>query len=77
VMDGIESVRRLRAHEKDLECNSEDDCPRRQLIVGISANSDLDTKNEALEVGMDDFLGKPVSIEALRVICSRYGVMLL
>ena len=74
-MDGIESARRLRAHEKEIK-GGDDNPSQRQLIIGISANSDLDTKNEALRAGMDDFLSKPVSMDTLRLLCAGHGVTL-
>ena len=36
-----------------------------QLIFGVSANSDQETMQEAFEAGVDDFLGKPFTIDAL------------
>ena len=38
---------------------------RRQLIVGMSANIDLHTRQQALLCGMDDFLPKPFSVDAM------------
>jgi PleD family two-component response regulator len=74
-MDGLECVRRLRAHEQTV-VGQEDDALGRQLIIGISANSDVDTVTDALGVGMNDFLAKPVSMEALRAMCLSHGFVL-
>jgi CheY-like chemotaxis protein len=42
------------------------------LIIGISANGDDLSKNEALSSGMDDFLPKPVSMSSLKESLSRH-----
>ena len=39
--------------------------PTHQLIFGVSANSDQETIQEAFEAGVDDFLGKPFTMDAL------------
>ncbi len=36
------------------------------IIVGISANSDPDTAVQALKAGMDDFVGKPFSVDTFK-----------
>ena len=71
VMDGIESTSRYRQFEagrmvdrltdhggKDV---SETDPNRRLIIIGMSANSDSETADEAIKAGMDGFIGKPFS----------------
>jgi CheY-like chemotaxis protein len=37
--------------------------PSHQLIIGVSANSDHDTMQEAYKAGVDAFIGKPFTIE--------------
>jgi CheY-like chemotaxis protein len=59
VMDGIESTKRIRAMEH------ETGAPR-VAIIGVSANSDGETRKEALAAGMDGFLPKPINLETLR-----------
>jgi DNA-binding response OmpR family regulator len=39
----------------------------------MSANSDNETRRQALEVGMDHFIAKPFNIESFKSI---YGAML-
>lgn len=62
---GAESVLPLDA----LETNSLVPSPgarrvkRHQLVIGVSANSDHETMEAALKVGMDDFLSKPFSVD--------------
>ncbi len=43
----------------------------RQVIIGISANSDNMTMSSALVAGMNEFLSKPLSIAALRKCFDR------
>jgi CheY-like chemotaxis protein len=78
VMDGLTAIRRIRAAERkagdeggdrvgDLESGGKawqyQARPRRQLIIALSANSDSDTMQEALDAGADYFLCKPFTYE--------------
>jgi CheY-like chemotaxis protein len=36
------------------------------VIIGVSANSDSDTRNEAMAAGMDGFLPKPINVDSLK-----------
>lgn len=45
-----------------------------QIIIGISANSDEQTKQDALSSGMDGFLSKPFEIDQLKQICSNLSL---
>ena len=66
IMDGIESTRRFRSYENDMNVGEQCRAYRkRQYIIGMSANADAETRKEALESGMDDFLSKPVRMDAL------------
>lgn len=68
VMDGLESVKRLRHYELDTGVRD------RQLIIGVSANSDADTQAASIEVGMDAFLPKPFTVKQLLDLCTREGI---
>ncbi len=57
VMDGLEATRRIRAHEQSLGSGH-------QIVIGVSANSDYETMDEALKAGADDFLPKPFSVDS-------------
>ncbi len=59
VMDGLEATRRIRGREKEKEKMT-----RHQIVIGVSANSDHETMEEAFKAGIDDFLPKPFSMEA-------------
>jgi CheY-like chemotaxis protein len=60
LQDGLESVRKLRKWEE--EC-SEDHC--RQYILGASACMREETKCDAMDVGMNAFLLKPLDMPDL------------
>ena len=76
VMDGIEATRRYREFEEAENQNHLTDGDtgvqkkRRKtlLIVGMSANSDNQSKQEALDSGMDYFISKPFSYKDLKPI---------
>ena len=71
VMDGIECTKRFRAWEETQQCLlDEQGIPRRPrfLIVGMSANSDSQSKQEALDAGMDYFHSKPFVYEDFETI---------
>ncbi len=62
VMDGLEATRRIRARETaEIRDNAGGN---HQIVIGVSANSDYETMEEAFNAGIDDFLPKPFSIEA-------------
>jgi len=75
VLDGIEAIRRLRAAE-DRKFGFADSllayaehaepapCGARQFVVALSANSDEDTRQEALAAGADAFMAKPFTYDA-------------
>jgi CheY-like chemotaxis protein len=73
IMDGIEATDRYRKFES--EENSKKPTPgaktenkKRLLIVGMSANSDEQSKKDALETGMDYFFTKPFAYKDLQPI---------
>lgn len=55
-MDGLEATRQIRREQS---------CPGGPRIVGISTDSTPEDRQIGLDAGMDDFLGKPIDIEAL------------
>jgi len=56
VMDGLEATRRCREYEIHQNMSH-------QIILGMSANSDHETMEDALHAGMDDFATKPFRID--------------
>jgi CheY-like chemotaxis protein len=62
VMDGLEATRRIRYLEQSEEKRSIY-YAHRQLIVGMSANSDHETMEASYFAGMDDFIVKPFRMD--------------
>jgi CheY-like chemotaxis protein len=58
VMDGIEATSRFRVFEKEQRKTEKDRNNKRLLMIGMSANSDDQTKQEAHRAGIDYFVTK-------------------
>ena len=65
VMDGLEAARRLRALQ------AEGRLPVFP-ILGLSAHAGSDDRAQAIAAGMDDYLTKPILLEALRDVLRRF-----
>ena len=63
-VNGVAATREIRSMEE------EDPVP----IIALTARASKDDRNECLRAGMDDYLAKPVSIEALRTVVAEFGV---
>jgi len=64
VMDGYEATQRIRTQEQQQD--------RHTPIIAMTANTFDDDIKRCLEVGMDDFLGKPYTPDELRKIIHRW-----
>ena len=73
VMDGLEATRRIRAHEREMASKNKN-YHHHQIVIGVSANSDHETMEEALKAGIDDFLPKPFSVDAFLEVVKRIQV---
>jgi CheY-like chemotaxis protein len=62
-MDGFEATRRIRERERG---------SRRLPIVAMTADAMVGDRERCLEVGMDDYIPKPVRADALRQALSRW-----
>ena len=62
-MDGFEATRRIRDRERG---------SRRLPIVAMTADAMVGDRERCLEVGMDDYIPKPVRSEALRQALARW-----
>lgn len=58
IMDGLEATKRIREFEAKHRIH-------RQVIVGLSANSDQETIDTARNVGFDAFMDKPINVDIL------------
>jgi CheY-like chemotaxis protein len=68
VMDGLEATRQFREYERQLSSSfvrANNTVASHKLIIGISANSDEETIEEAFKAGVDAFLAKPFTISSL------------
>jgi PAS domain S-box-containing protein len=61
VMDGFEATRRIRA----------DDALQDTVVIAMTANAGVDDQARCMEVGMDEFLTKPVAPELLAATIAR------
>jgi len=67
VIDGIEATRIIRKNEKD-------EGRERTPIIALTANALQADRRACLEVGMDDFLIKPIRIRTLSEIFERFSI---
>ena len=63
-MDGLELVRRVRAHGRELV--------RRVPIVLLTGGKEPDLEARAKQAGASEFVRKPISIEALAAVVRRH-----
>jgi PAS domain S-box-containing protein len=64
-LDGLEATAQLRAHEAQQGL-------ARLPIVALTASAYEEDRQRCLDAGMDDFLAKPVNLEALRGVLERW-----
>jgi len=64
-MDGFEATRRIRRWEQD-------NARPRLTIIALTAGAFEDDRRHCLEAGMDDFLTKPIHVEVLKAMLSRW-----
>jgi CheY-like chemotaxis protein len=62
-MDGFEAARRIRERERG---------SRRLPVVAMTANAMMGDRERCLEAGMDDYIPKPVRVDALHHALSRW-----
>ena len=64
-LDGVETTRRIRAAQHATSA--------RVPIIAVSASATAQEQIRCLSAGMDDFLPKPVTLDALRTMLERWG----
>jgi CheY-like chemotaxis protein len=65
VMDGVQATQQIRLWEKDA------DLPRLPIIA-LTAGAFAEDRERCLAAGMDDFLTKPINLEALKSTLARW-----
>lgn len=65
VMDGLTATRLLRAREQG--------AGKRQVVIALTANAMQSDRERCFEAGMDDYLSKPLTLEALRAVLMRWA----
>jgi len=68
ILDGIETTKRLRMMEQ--EADHHNNAPL--IVIGMSANSDEETKQAALLAGVNEFVTKPISMEVYSQLFKKY-----
>ncbi len=66
VMDGLTATRKIRTYET----------LRNTPIIALTANAMAGDRERCEAAGMDDYLTKPIEIERLRAILTKYGLAL-
>ena len=64
-MSGVEATEKIRELEKKLN-----ESPR--VIVAMTANATLEDREKCTEVGMDDYMTKPINLKKLNEIIEKY-----
>lgn len=71
VMEGLEATRRIRAMEKDMTLvdietggwlGEDPSSPRGIVIIGVTANTEGDSRADCIKSGMDGFIEKPLKM---------------
>jgi CheY-like chemotaxis protein len=73
-MDGFEAtqvIRQCEAQNEIRETSGERRCTSHVPIIAMTANAMQGDRERCLEVGMDDYLSKPISVEALAGVLDR------
>jgi CheY-like chemotaxis protein len=82
LMDGLEATERIRQWERnndnfdiveDIESNH-GVRESKLLIIGVSANSDSQSTQEALDAGMDRFITKPLKMSNVRECLAEFDL---
>jgi two-component system sensor histidine kinase/response regulator len=70
-MDGFEATRRIREREAQQDRSGNLEPPRHIPIIAMTANALVGDRERCLDVGMDDYLSKPVKSEDLHTVLER------
>ena len=67
VMDGLESTKLIRAYEKDSGTS------HRAKIIALTGSESIENREQCHEVGMDNFIEKPIRVEWLNNYLSAFA----
>lgn len=70
IMDGLEATRRMRSQGSALD--SATPWLEKVPVVALTANAMLEDRQRCLEAGMDDYLSKPINIDAVQLCLTRW-----
>lgn len=65
VMDGITATRHIRAWEEETQQTP-------MPIVALTANAFAEDSQRCRDAGMDDFLTKPINLDALKAVTTKW-----
>jgi osomolarity two-component system, response regulator SSK1 len=77
-MDSMEcgmnhSTELIEVHSKPTKRKGQQSRSRLHIIIGLSANSDHVTMEDALQAGMNEFLSKPLTVSRLKKCLEHYS----
>lgn len=72
ILDGFETTRKIHSREESSFASG-----RRPTIIAMTADAMKEDRQKCLDVGMDDYLAKPVSKAKLAAMLERWSSMLL
>jgi CheY-like chemotaxis protein len=64
-LDGFAATRILRDYEKQMS-------KIRTTVIAMTANVMAGDRERCLDVGMDDYIGKPVKLDELEIVLRRW-----
>ena len=64
VMDGLTAAQLIRHAERNTD--------RHIVIVALTANRAVESREQCLQAGMDDFINKPVTLDKLNELLSKW-----
>jgi CheY-like chemotaxis protein/HPt (histidine-containing phosphotransfer) domain-containing protein len=71
-MDGYQATQIVRERETALQESGSSTANRRIIIIAMTANAMAGDRERCLAAGMDDYVAKPVRLELLTEVLSRY-----
>ena len=64
VMDGLKTAQLIRHGELNTD--------RHIVIIALTANRALESREQCLQAGMDDFINKPVTLDKLNDVLEKW-----